>query len=103
MSWLDAAVPVRMKRVALVTPDESLRDVLVRVAAAAAVEIGPAGGEAGPLDPSPSQTGTAGEAARRLRHCGPSVADAALSAAQPDLDALEQAGRYDLLAGEAQL
>jgi len=68
MSWLDAAVPVRMKRVALVTPDESLRDVLVRVAAAAAVEIGPAGGEAGALDPSPSQTRTAGEAARRLRH-----------------------------------
>ena len=55
MSWLDAAVPVRMKRVALVTLDESLRDVLVRVAAAAAVEIGPAGGEAGPMDPSPSR------------------------------------------------
>ncbi|MGO8892686.1 MAG: V-type ATPase 116kDa subunit family protein [Streptosporangiaceae bacterium] len=103
MSWLDAAVPVRMKRVALVTPDESLRDVLVRVAAAAAVEIGPSGGEAGPLDPSPSQTRTAGEAARRLRHCGHPVTDAALSASRPDLDALEQAGRYDLLAGEAQL
>src|SRR5208282_804257 len=103
MSWLDAAVPVRMKRVALVTPDESLRDVLVRVAAAAAVEIGPAGGEAGALDPSPSQTRTAGEAARRLRHCGHPVTDAALSASRPDLDALEQVGRYDLLAGEAQL
>ena len=103
MSWLDVVVPVRMKRVALVAPDESLRDVLVRVAAAAAVEIGPADGEAAPFHRSPSQTGTTGEAARRLRHSGHPVADAALSAPPPDLDALEQAGRYDLLAGEAQL
>jgi len=103
MSWLDVAVPVRMKRVALVAPDESLRDVLVRVAAAAAVEIGPADGEAGPLRHAPNQTGPTGEAARRLRHSRHPVADAALSASPPDLDALEQAGRYDLLAGEAQL
>jgi V/A-type H+/Na+-transporting ATPase subunit I len=103
MSWLDVVVPVRMKRVALVAPDESLRDVLVRVAAAAAVEIGPADGEVVPFHRSPRQTGTTGEAERRLRHSGHPVADAALSAPPPDLDALEQAGRYDLLAGEAQL
>ncbi len=92
MSWLDAAVPVRMKRVALVAADESLRDLLVRAAAAAAVEIGPAAGE-GAADT---------QAARRLARAGHPV-DAALSVARPDLDALERAGRYDLLAGEAQL
>ena len=52
MSWLDAVAPARMKRVALVAADESLRDVLVRVADAAAVEIGLAGGE--PSAPGPA-------------------------------------------------
>ena len=105
MSWLDAAVPVRMRRIALVASDEALRDVLVRVADAAAVEIGSASGETGATGPAPPSgvTGTGGEAARRLQHAGHSVAAAALSASRPDLDAIEQAGRYDLLAGEAQL
>ena len=44
-----------------------------------------------------------GEAARRLQRRGHPVPGAALSPSQPDLDALERAGRYDLLAGEAQL
>jgi len=99
MSWLDAAIPARMKRVALVAADESLRDVLVRVADAAAVEIGPAAGEEGISGPADGQSG---EAARRLQRAGPS-ADAALSVALPDLDALEREGRYELIAGEAQL
>ena len=109
MSWLDAVTPVRMKRVALVAADESLRDVLVRVAGAAAVEIGPAAGEAGTPGPvareaAPGgEAGTGSEAARRLRRAGRPVAGAALSVARPDLDALERAGRYELLAGEAQL
>jgi V/A-type H+-transporting ATPase subunit I len=97
IGWPDLPAPVRMKRVALVAADDALRDVLVRVADAAAVEIGPAAGEtaaAGPAD---------GEAARRLRRSGHPVPGAALSASRPDLDALERAGRYDLLAGEAQL
>jgi V/A-type H+/Na+-transporting ATPase subunit I len=105
MSWLDTAIPARMKRIALVAADEALRDVLVRVADTAAVEIGPASGETGATGPAPpgGMTGTGGEAARRLQHAGHPVAAVALSASRPDLDALEQADRYDLLAGEAQL
>jgi len=91
------ALPARMTRVALVSADDSLRDVLVRVAGAAAVEIGSAAGGPGPAP------GPAGEAASRLRRSGHSSPAAALSAARPDLDTLERAGRYDLLAGEAQL
>jgi V/A-type H+/Na+-transporting ATPase subunit I len=103
MSWLDAMGPARMKRVALVAADESLRDVLVRVADAAAVEIGLASGEPGAPGPAAGETGTAGEAAARLRHVGHPVTVAALSASPLDFDAVEKAGRYDLLAGEAQL
>ena len=39
MRWLDAVAPVRMTRITLVAPEGALRDVLVRVADAAAVEI----------------------------------------------------------------
>ena len=106
MSWLDGVLPARMKRVALVAADESLRDVLVRVADAAAVEIGLAGGEAsapGRAGAAAGEPGTAGEAARRLQHAGRPVTGAVLSASPLDFDAVERAGRYDLLAGEAQL
>jgi V/A-type H+-transporting ATPase subunit I len=103
MSWLGAAVPVQMRRVAVAAADGSLRDVLVRVADAAVVEIGPAGGETGTLGAAGGVAGNGGEAGRRLQRCGHPVPGAALSAPQPDLDALERAGRYDLLAGEAQL
>jgi V/A-type H+-transporting ATPase subunit I len=97
ISWPDLPVPARMKRVALVAADDSLRDMLVQVAGAAAVEIGPAAGETGTGDPPD------GEAARRLKRSGHAVPGAALSASRPDLDELERAGRFDLLAGEAQL
>jgi len=103
MSWLDAVAPARMKRVALVAADESLRDVLVRVADAAAVEIGLAGGEVSAPGPAAGEPGTAGEAARRLRHAGRPVTGALLSASPLDFDAVEEAGRYELLAGEVQL
>jgi V/A-type H+/Na+-transporting ATPase subunit I len=109
MSWLDGVIPARMKRVALVAADESMRDMLVQVADAAVAEIGLAGGQAVTPGPVVSETmpggeaGTGGEAARRLRHAGHPVTGAALSASRPDLDALERAGRYELLAGEAQL
>jgi V/A-type H+-transporting ATPase subunit I len=93
MRWADAALPVRMRRVALVAPADVLRDMLVSVAAAGTVEIDDAGRE---------HSG-AGTAARRLRHAGRPVPEPALLAASPDLDRLEQAGRYDLLAGEAEL
>jgi V/A-type H+/Na+-transporting ATPase subunit I len=103
MSWLDSVIPARMKRVALVAADQSLRDVLVRVADAGAVEIGPPGGE--PIVPGPAagEPTAAGEAARRLRNSARPVSGALLSASPLDLDATEQAGRYELLAGEAQL
>ena len=103
MSWLGAAVPVQMRRVAVAAADGSLRDVLVRVADAAVVEIGPAGGETGTLGAAGGVAGNGGEAGRRLQRCGHPVPGAALSPSQPDLAALERAGRYDLLAGEAQL
>jgi V/A-type H+/Na+-transporting ATPase subunit I len=44
MSWLEAAIPVRMRRVALVAPAGALREVLLRVAQTGTVEIGPPGG-----------------------------------------------------------
>jgi V/A-type H+-transporting ATPase subunit I len=98
MPWLDAALPARMTRVALVAPAECLRDMLAAVAGAAAVEIDVA------------DVGREAEAARRLARTGNAgsqgnagSAEAALSAIAPDLDELERAGRYDLLAGEAQL
>jgi len=85
--------PVRMDRVAVVAPSASLRDVLVRVAAAGMVEIDTAGAaQAGP-----------GDAGRRLQHVPRPPERAALAATAPDLNDLERAGRYDLLVGEAQL
>jgi V/A-type H+-transporting ATPase subunit I len=103
VSWLDSVAPARMKRVALVAADESLRDVLVRVADAAAVEIGLPGGEAIAPELAAGEPGPAGEAARRLRHADRPVTGALLSASPLDFDAAEKADRYELLAGEAQL
>ena len=98
MPWLDAALPARMTRVALVAPAECLRDMLAAVAGTAAVEIDVA------------EVGREAEAARLLARTGSAgnqgnagSAEAALSAMAPDLDELERADRYDLLAGEAQL
>ncbi len=90
----EGAQPVRMQRVAVVAPRERLRDALVRVADAGTVELDPAAEARAPAQ---------GEAARRLTrlHTGPAVPR--LSAAPPDLDALERDERADLLAGEAQL
>ena len=75
MRWPDLPAPVRMRRVALVAPDDVLRDVLVRVAAAAAVEIDTGtseGDEAGP-----------GEAARRLARSGQAGVGAGPGGAPP--------------------
>jgi V/A-type H+/Na+-transporting ATPase subunit I len=93
MPWLDAAAPVRMKRVALVVPAASLRDVLVEVADAGTMEI----------DESGTDFGAPGPAARLLRAAGREHQAPALSAVPPDPGELDRAGRYDLLAGEAQL
>jgi V/A-type H+-transporting ATPase subunit I len=102
MPWLDSWLPARMTRVALVAPAGSMRDMLVRVAAAGTVELDaelkdadvriadqaggdPPGGDPPGGDPAPERR------------------EPALCAAAPDLDALRRAGRYDLIVGEAQL
>jgi V/A-type H+/Na+-transporting ATPase subunit I len=93
MPWLEAAAPVRMERVALVAPAISLRDVLVQVADTGTVEI----------DQMTRDADFAGPSARVLRAAGRQHQAPALSAAAPDPGELGRAGRYDLLAGEAQL
>ncbi|MCC2274405.1 ATPase [Streptomyces sp. ET3-23] len=94
MSWYEAALPVRMRRVAIVAPREALRDTLVRTAEAGCVEID-TGGEAGDRP--------RGEAERRFLRMRAGTVAPVLSGGAPDLDALERAGRSDLLAGEAEL
>jgi V/A-type H+-transporting ATPase subunit I len=75
--------PVRMHRIAVVTPVDALRDALVQVAAAGVAE----------LDHGDSAAADHGDLS----------VTAALSAHEPDLAALAQAGRGDLVAGETQL
>lgn len=94
MSRVETLTPVRMQRVAVVTPREALRETLIRIAEAGCVEIDRIG-DGGP--------GPRGPAARRLHGQREELGPAVLSAAPPDLDALDRHGRTDLLAGEAQL
>jgi V/A-type H+-transporting ATPase subunit I len=95
MPWRDALEPVRMDRVALVGPADALRDLLVHIADAGAVELDRVTA-AGDLPP--------GEAARRLQRLGAAAATTpCLSPTAPDLDELERDGQVDLLEGEAQL
>ncbi len=91
MPWRDSLEPARMQRVAIIAPRESLRPALVEVAASGLAE----------LDLT-AETGT-GEAARRLQRVAQGDGEPALLVDEPDLDALAEAGRDDLLAGEAQL
>lgn len=91
MPWRDSLEPARMQRVAIIAPRESLRPVLVEVAASGLAE----------LDLT-AETGT-GQAARRLQRVAQGEGEPALLVDDPDLDALAEAGRDDLLAGEAQL
>ncbi|MGX1158915.1 V-type ATPase 116kDa subunit family protein [Streptomyces albogriseolus] len=91
----ESVVPVRMRRVAVVAPEPALRETLVRIAEAGCVEIDLA------VDGGPSVR--RGPAASRLQRLRAGPGPAVLSAAPPDLDALEREGRADLLAGEAQL
>ncbi|MFE1409278.1 V-type ATPase 116kDa subunit family protein [Streptomyces sp. NPDC058746] len=93
MTWsVERLLPVRMRRVALVAPSAEIRDALVRIADAGCVELdrfegGDVVRSAAASRGLPSDTG----------------AGAVLAPATPDLDALRQERREDLLAGEAQL
>lgn len=93
MRWPDLTVPVRMQRVALVAPSATLRDVLVQVADAAVMQIDRDSGRAGLITVPGAPPRSAGS-----RPAAPLI-----SAPPPDLGELERAGRYDLLAGEAEL
>jgi len=97
MRWREALRPVVMQRVALLAPQDALRDVLVGVADEGTVALDEATADA-------DVARSAAPAAARLQRvqAGARTA-AALSATAPDLDRWEQAGRLDLIAGEAQL
>jgi V/A-type H+-transporting ATPase subunit I len=90
----EVMAPVRMQRVAIVAPRGTLRETLVRIAEAGCVDIDRIEG---------AGQGARGPAGLRLRRLRAETTGAVLSAYPPDLDALERAGRADLLAGEAQL
>ncbi|MFI9025184.1 V-type ATPase 116kDa subunit family protein [Streptomyces sp. NPDC053560] len=75
-------------------PRSQVRGVLVRLADAGCVE---------PDRPEGTGHGVLGPAGRRLRRLRSDTAGPALTATALDLDVLEHAGRFDLLAGEAEL
>lgn len=93
MRWPDLVVPVRMQRVALVAPGSALRDVLVRLADAAVMQI-----DHGGADRAPASTAASLPQSREPRAAPPLI-----SAAAAEPGELERAGRYDLLAGESEL
>jgi V/A-type H+-transporting ATPase subunit I len=89
----DEMAPVRMQRVALISPTDALRPMLVRVAAAGVVD----------LDELASGDRTRTPAAQRLHSLGSAMTAPLLSKSRPDLDRLVQDQRADVLAGEAAL
>jgi V/A-type H+/Na+-transporting ATPase subunit I len=102
MPWLETVFPVRMTRIALVAPAEAVRQMLVAVAESGMVEIDaptrPGNGGPGNGGPGKGGPGEGGPGKSALP-----AARVTLSAEPPDLTALGQAGRDDLIAGEAQL
>ncbi len=95
MRWSESALPVRMQRVALVAPSSALRDVLARVADVAVMQIDDDDRPGGPM------TGPAIET--QLSTARQRVAAPLLAASAPDEAELARSGRFDLLAGEAEL
>jgi V/A-type H+/Na+-transporting ATPase subunit I len=93
MPWRESFEPVRMQRVALVTPRERLRDVLVETADAGTVELD--------VETEVGSPTAAGHLLQRIATAGAVMP--VLAREEPDPDALVQDGRVDLLAGEAQL
>ncbi|MGO8906544.1 MAG: V-type ATPase 116kDa subunit family protein [Solirubrobacteraceae bacterium] len=96
MELSDRAFPVRMRRVAVVTPSSRVRAVLIALAEMGVVDL------AGPLG---AGEGPAVEALRRLEsHAGgPARATPTLAKDAPDLEQLERSGAGDVLAGEVEL
>ncbi len=95
MALGERAVPVRMRRVAIVALRARTREVLVALAESAVVDL------AGPLG---AGEGPALEALRRLqgRHQA-GRAEATLARERPDVELLERRGAVDLLAGEVEI
>ena len=97
MRWREALHPVAMERVALMSPQDRLRDLLAVTAGQGTVELDDPGRDMDVVaGPTP-----AAEALRRAS-AGTTV-QPVLARTTPDLDACERDGRVDLLAGEAQL
>ena len=96
MRWREALHPVGMERVALMSPEGHLRDLLAVVADEGTVELD---------DPGPDVDAVVGPtpAAAALQRSSAGAAPVALTRTAPDLAAWERDGRLDLLAGEAQL
>jgi V/A-type H+-transporting ATPase subunit I len=95
MRSADLVLPTSMSRVAVVVPQEGLRSVLVELAKAGCIEL---------VGTLPSPEGAEAEAVRRLDRGGAAAGHPpALLASIPDVEALERAGRRDLLAGEVEL
>jgi V/A-type H+-transporting ATPase subunit I len=103
MPWLEAAFPARMTRIALVAPADGVRAMLVAVGVAGVVEI-----DAGPADADQPDTGTQpgavpGSGPATGAGLAPDGSEPVVAAGPPDLAALRQAGRLDLIAGEDQV
>ncbi len=96
MRLAERALPVRMRRIAVVVGAERARDMLVEMAQLGVVDL------SGPLG---TGEGPALEALRRLEteHRGVPSGGPALTREAPDLGELERRGAHDLLAGEVEL
>jgi len=96
MELPERALPVRMRRVAVVALGDRARDVLVTMAHLGVIDL------SGPLG---SGEGPALEALRRLEsaHRGGSAVRPAVAPRPPDVAALERRGARELLAGEVEL
>ena len=114
MRWRDALEPVGMARVAILAPDDELRAVLVAVADEGTVDLGEANadgpGGGGGAHAGPVRHGPASERLTRLRPAPAASTDSTVQALEaviagepPDLDRCEEAGRFDVIAGEAEL
>ena len=87
--------PAPMSRIAIVAADSDMHRVLAEVADVGVTE----------LECSPEARGEAAEAVHRLEQAGrrPAAAPPVVPGDRPDIASLEEEGRWDLLAGEAEL